>query len=718
MTTLDATGQVVKLEVPGVLPVDLFYDAQGRLQTTQQGTRVTSRAYDASGWLASITDALMQPPHSVVPDLVGRTLVETRPDGEEIVYGYDANGNRTSLTPPGQPIHVLDFTPVDLLGSYTPPSLPTGPTTTSWSYNLDRQVDLITRPGGGVIDHGYDSAGRLETTAFPGALITRTYHPVTGKLQTISGPTGVTLAYAYDGSLLTDVTWSGAITGSLHRDYDNDFRVIGESVSGSAAATFAYDDDSLLTHAGGLTLSRDPQNGRITGTMLGGVSDALSYSPYGELSGYSATFVGSALLSMAYGRDDLGRIVTKTETLDGVTTTYGYSYDLAGRLTDVTHNAVLVAHYTYHPNGNRLGHATPTTSVTGTYDAQDRLLSYGTVSYGHADSGELETKADSATAETTSYGSDALGNLRTVVLPDGTLIEYLVDGENRRVGKRVGGVLVKGWLYRDALQPVAELDDAGNLVARFVYAAGVNVPEIMVKGGATYRIVTDHLGSPRIVIDSATGLIAQRVDYDEFGNVVLDTNPGFQPFGFAGGIYDADTGLVRFGARDYDAQTGRWAAKDPILFRGGDTNLYGYVVSDPINAIDPPGTGPGMFFRCLLSGGHLLVCLLQERESFNHGPAGDCAWCPGGDCRRCGIDSGSDPIPSPGAGLGGGSFPPGPIGVCPANDNEGKSKCVLIGKTPSTVATKAEACVYKCSDGSQQQRLVFDGRHCPSAIYQ
>ena len=35
-----------------------------------------------------------------------------------------------------------------------------------------------------------------------------------------------------------------------------------------------------------------------------------------------------------------------------------------------------------------------------------------------------------------------------------------------------------------------------------------------------------------------------------------DTNPGFQPFGFAGGMYDAATGLVRFGARDYDAETG------------------------------------------------------------------------------------------------------------------------------------------------------------------
>jgi RHS repeat-associated protein len=69
----------------------------------------------------------------------------------------------------------------------------------------------------------------------------------------------------------------------------------------------------------------------------------------------------------------------------------------------------------------------------------------------------------------------------------------------------------------------------------------------------------------------------------------LDTNPGFQPFGFAGGLYDPHTNLVRFGARDYDPEVGRWTSKDPIRFAGGDTNLYGYTFSDPINFVDPSG---------------------------------------------------------------------------------------------------------------------------------
>lgn len=112
----------------------------------------------------------------------------------------------------------------------------------------------------------------------------------------------------------------------------------------------------------------------------------------------------------------------------------------------------------------------------------------------------------------------------------------------------------------------------------------------MIKGGVTYRIISDHLGSPRMVVDVANNNdTVQELIYDTFGRITSDTNPSFQPFGFAGGIYDTDTQLTRFGVRDYNAEIGRWTSKDPIRFNGGDTNLYGYVLSDPINLIDPDG---------------------------------------------------------------------------------------------------------------------------------
>ncbi len=65
--------------------------------------------------------------------------------------------------------------------------------------------------------------------------------------------------------------------------------------------------------------------------------------------------------------------------------------------------------------------------------------------------------------------------------------------------------------------------------------------------------------------------------------------PKFQPFRFAGGFYDWNTGLVRFGACDYDAGLGRWTAKDLIGFAGLQANIYIYVGNDPVNFVDPTG---------------------------------------------------------------------------------------------------------------------------------
>jgi hypothetical protein len=101
-----------------------------------------------------------------------------------------------------------------------------------------------------------------------------------------------------------------------------------------------------------------------------------------------------------------------------------------------------------------------------------------------------------------------------VRLPGDVTIDYIVDGENRRIGKMVNGSLVQGFLYKDQLNPIAELDGDNNVISRFVYGTKVNVPDYMIKEGVTYRIVSDHLGSPRLVVNAETGDVVQRMDYD------------------------------------------------------------------------------------------------------------------------------------------------------------------------------------------------------------
>ena len=68
--------------------------------------------------------------------------------------------------------------------------------------------------------------------------------------------------------------------------------------------------------------------------------------------------------------------------------------------------------------------------------------------------------------------------------------------------------------------PIAEQDAAGNLTAQFIYGSKANIPDYMIKGGTSYRIISDHLGSPRLVINTTDNSIAQRIDYDTWGNII------------------------------------------------------------------------------------------------------------------------------------------------------------------------------------------------------
>jgi YD repeat-containing protein len=157
-------------------------------------------------------------------------------------------------------------------------------------------------------------------------------------------------------------------------------------------------------------------------------------------------------------------------------------------------NGSTTASYAYDANGNRLSRTTPSDTETGTYDNQDRLLTYGTKTYTYTANGELSTKTDTATSLTTQYTYDALGNLNTVLLPDGRRIDYLVDGRNRRVAKKVNGAFTKKFLYGDQLRIAAELSP--QTPSYPVHHARGWTSRLPGEGLKHDRIVTDHLGKP------------------------------------------------------------------------------------------------------------------------------------------------------------------------------------------------------------------------------
>jgi RHS repeat-associated protein len=598
--TVDARGRIEKAQVDGLHPINYSYDSRGRLSGITQGnstdTRTTSFSYQSDGNLSTIVDPLGQAVDFEY-DKAGRVTRQTLPDGRQINYTYDANGNVTTITPPGQQAHTFDYTPVDLNSIYTPPRVGRRSDKTKYSYNTDQQLTKIKRPDGQTVNLGYDSAGRLSTFSVKGkkrssnedTLVYYQYN-ITGNVETITTLDGDSLSFGYDGNMILDETWSGTVEGKVSRAYNNNFQVSSTSVNNGNTIDFKYDADSLLTQAGDLALSRDARNGLITGSTLGGVTDVLTYNGFGEPTEYNVSYNGTNLYHVQYTFDTLGRIIEKAETVDGETHTYGYTYDPLGQITEIQKDNEVITTYAYDSNGNRKTCTDSSGTKNGSYDGQDRLTRYGDTKYKYTANGELLSKSNGG--KTTRYTYDIFGNLKAVTLPDGTNVTYLVDGSHRRIGKQVNGNTVQRILYNNRLRPIAELDGNNDVVSRFVYANLGTVPDYLIKNGVNYRIISDQLGSPRLIMNTATGEIVQRIDYDTFGNVTNDTNPGFQPFGFAGGLYDQDTKLVRFGTRDYDAETGRWTAKDLIGFAGGDSNLFRYVKNNPVSYIDADGKNP------------------------------------------------------------------------------------------------------------------------------
>ncbi len=237
-------------------------------------------------------------------------------------------------------------------------------------------------------------------------------------------------------------------------------------------------------------------------------------------------------------------------------------------------------------NGNRTHAFVPARGVdaTMTFDAADRIATSAEATYTTDADGFVTSKETSV--GTTTYRYSALGELTTVTVPSGHTITYAYDAFSRRVSRSVDGTLTDRYLWADATHLLAVYPAQGTTPTyRFTYADG-RVPMSVETSAGTLRLLTDQVGTVRALV-ATDGAISSRVERDAFG-VITSGTAGF-PLGFAGGLEDADTGLVHFGAREYDPALGRWLSRDPIDFAGGDANLYGYVLGDPVGGVDPSG---------------------------------------------------------------------------------------------------------------------------------
>ncbi len=107
------------------------------------------------------------------------------------------------------------------------------------------------------------------------------------------------------------------------------------------------------------------------------------------------------------------------------------------------------------------GQKGPPLQISTLRGTSPRLVAAGDFSFAYTPDGYLRTKTNILTGEVTTYAYDTRGNLVRVDLPSGDSIEYVHDGARRRVAKKRNGIVVRRWIYRDALRIAAELDATG-----------------------------------------------------------------------------------------------------------------------------------------------------------------------------------------------------------------------------------------------------------------
>ena len=405
--------------------------------STDADGNTSSWKYDSEGNMVQQTDALGHVTTYTYDPVFNMVTSMTDPRGRITTYTLDSHGNRVRETDP--------------LGQIR-----------SWTYDSHGNILTSTDQDGNTTTNQYDFSGDIIKTIDPLGNPTSSTYDAVGNVLSTTDANNHSTSYVYDG-LNRKVIETDALGHSTQTSYDGESNVIQVIDRDGHTTSYQYDLRQRrikMTDALGQleTYTYDLDDNRVTLTDKDGHTTSYGYDVQDRL--ITVTDALGDVSSTTY--DGLGNVISVTDA-DGHTTTYGY--DALNRCKTMTDALSEQTQY-FYDTGTFTGPvtlggvtvnciqcgATPGSSlVTEQIDPDGTASVHAGVTFFKYDALErLVIKVqktgcfgvmcpDTITSNDalTLYTNDPVGNLVTIVQPDGVETTYLYDADNRRIQETI-----------------------------------------------------------------------------------------------------------------------------------------------------------------------------------------------------------------------------------------------------------------------------------------